>query len=83
MLKRTRRYGTSLTAHNAFEVSLMHMYYRAFPMLMNASGSRSMSFSHETSGATVNETRCYGSAIGVSLEQVRTPHSTDKNAPLN
>ena len=48
----------------------MHMYYRAFPALMNASGSRSMSFAHETSGSTVNESRCYGAAIGAALEQV-------------
>ena len=34
--------------------------------LMNRKGTRSMSFSHETSEALVNETRCYGAAIGVS-----------------
>ena len=95
------------TAHNAFEVSFMHMFvsaatvcpsrfatrsdanrccqqYRAaFADRMNATNSRSMSFSHETSGATVNESRCYGSAIGRTLEQVLTagPESSAASPP--
>ena len=34
---------------------------------MNAPSSRSMSFSHETSAATVGEAHCYGAAIGAAL----------------
>jgi hypothetical protein len=57
------------------------MYYLAFPELMNSSTSRSMSFSHETSGATVIESQCYGKAIGSALEQVLTAGPDETSAP--
>jgi hypothetical protein len=34
---------------------------------MNRKHTRSMSFSHETAEATVQENRCYGAAIGTTL----------------
>ena len=48
----------------------MYLFYEEYARLMNAPSSRSMSFSHETSAASVEEAHCYGAAIGASLAAV-------------
>ena len=50
-------------------ISFMYMF-KKFEALMNSATQRSMSFSHETSAATVAEAHCYGAAIGQSLLQI-------------
>lgn len=60
-------YGNSFSGYHYKEISFMNILYNEFPKLMNRAGTRSMSFSHETSEALVSETRCYGAAIGQTL----------------
>ena len=59
--------GNRYSGYHADLISFMYLFYDAYPGTMNAPKSRSMSFSHETSAATVAEAHCYGAGIGASL----------------
>jgi hypothetical protein len=63
-------YGNGNSGFYAMQISFMDLFYRQYPVLMNSPAGRSMSFSHETSAATVDEAHCYGAAIGGAMEQV-------------
>eukprot|EP00040_Diaphanoeca_grandis_P028144 m.161713 g.161713 ORF g.161713 m.161713 type:complete len:605 (-) comp31250_c1_seq1:196-2010(-) len=63
-------YGNKFSGYHANEISFMYLFYQEYATLMNAPHSRSMSYSHETSGATATEAHCYGAAIGASLAEL-------------
>jgi len=48
-------YGNQYSGYHANEISFMYLFYQGYKALMNDPRSRSMSFSHETSAATVAE----------------------------
>ena len=73
-------YGNRYSGYHSNEISFMDVFYRQFATLMNAPGTHSMSFSHETSAATVVEAHCYGAAIGESLAVLL---ATPSGVPIN
>lgn len=73
-------YGNRYSGYHASEISFMDVFYRQHAAIMNAPGTRSMSFSHETSAATVGEAHCYGAAIGESLAALL---AAPPGAPVN
>eukprot|EP00935_MAST-01C_sp_MAST-1C-sp1_P001416 g1416.t1 len=59
-------YGNSHSGYHSNFISFMHLFYHEYAQLMNRADGRSMSYSHETSSATVAEAHCYGTAIGTA-----------------
>jgi len=70
-------YGNQYSGYHADEISFMYVFQK-YKALMNSATQRSMSFSHETSAATVAEAHCYGAAIGASLAAV-----LDRTKPID
>ena len=60
-------YGNSHSGYHWMDISFINILYNEYPDMMNRKHTRSMSFSHETAEATVQENRCYGAAIGTTL----------------
>eukprot|EP00746_Dinoflagellata_sp_MGD_P162662 gnl/MRDRNA2_/MRDRNA2_90309_c0_seq1.p1 gnl/MRDRNA2_/MRDRNA2_90309_c0~~gnl/MRDRNA2_/MRDRNA2_90309_c0_seq1.p1 ORF type:complete len:493 (+),score=60.93 gnl/MRDRNA2_/MRDRNA2_90309_c0_seq1:68-1546(+) len=56
-------YGNKNSGLHSNEISFMYFYYLKYAALMNYPSGRSMSFSHETSAATVAEAHCYAAAM--------------------
>ena len=59
-------YGNSHSGYHWKDISFINILYE-YSDMMNRKHTRSMSFSHETAEATVQENRCYGAAIGTTL----------------
>ena len=60
-------YGNSHSGYHWKDISFINILYDEYSEMMNRKHTRSMSFSHETAEATVQENRCYGAAIGTTL----------------